>query len=215
MVDSLQGLFGGGQGGGERVDRQAARQERRAERQAQRSMRDDPAAMQRAQDFHQRYTTGPNTQGYDPREAYEMYQRVGQEATPQQMQTALQQTVQNMTPQQRAEFGQMLQQRQQGHGTATMPGGQSGGDPGTGGLLGMIGNVFHGGQGQTPALPTDHEGFLTHLFGGGQSTAPAAQPRDEQGSVFPGFLDNPLAKVVMGGVAAYGAKQIADQYSKR
>lgn len=146
-----------------------------------------------------------------------MYQQVRQDATPQQMQTALQQTVQNMTPNQRAEFGQMLQQRQQGTGTVTIPAGQSGTDPGTGGLLGMIGNLFHGGQGQTPAPPTDHEDFLSHLFGGGQTASSAPQPRDadDQGSVFPGFLDNPLAKVVMGGVAAYGAKQIADQYIQR
>jgi len=174
--------------------------------------------MQRGQDFYNRYTSGANTQGYDPGEAYEMYQRVGQEASPQQMQTALQQTVQNMTPQQRAEFGQMLQQRQQGTGTVSMAGGQSGGDPGTGGLLGMIGNLFHGGQGQTPAPPTDHEGFLTHLFGGGQAASPSqARPRDadDQGSIFPGALDNPLAKVLVGGIAAYGAKQIADQYNKR
>jgi len=216
MMDSLQGLFGGGQGqgGGDRAERQAARQERRAERQQWRSMREDPAAMQRGQDFYQRYTTGANTQGYDPREAYEMYQRVGQEATPQQMQTALQQTVQNMTPQQRAEFGQMLQQRQRGQGTMTMPPGQ---DPGTGGLLGMIGNLFHGGSQDQPAPPTDHEGFLTHLFGGGQPAPAPSSPRaaDDQGSIFPGALDNPLAKVLIGGIAAYGAKQIADQYNKR
>jgi hypothetical protein len=143
-----------------------------------------------------------------------MYQRVGQEATPQQMQAALQQTVQNMTPQQRAEFGQLLQQRQPGTGTVTMPPGQ---DPGTGGLLGMIGNLLHGGSQGQPAPPTDHEGFLTHLFGGGQP-APAPSSRhgaDDQGSVFPGALDNPLAKVLIGGIAAYGANQIADQYSQR
>jgi hypothetical protein len=128
----------------------------------------------------------------------------------------LQQTVQNMTPQQRAEFDQMLQQRQHGQGTALMPQGQAGADPGTGGLLGKIGDLFHGGQGQ-PAPPTDHEGFLTHLFGGGQPATATPQPQaaSDQGSIFPGFLDNPLAKVVIGGVAAYGAKQIADQYSKR
>jgi hypothetical protein len=214
--DALQGLFGGGGsggGGGDRADRQAARQERRAERQAQRSLHQDPALRQQAQDFAQRSTTGDNTQGYDAREAYQMYQQVGQDATPQQMQSALHQTVQNMTPNQRAEFGQMLQQRQHGQGTVRIPGGQAGGDPGTGGLLGMIGNLFSGGQGQA-APPTDHEGFLTHLFGGGQAPAPAPQS-SAQGDVFPGFLDNPLAKVLMGGVAAYGAKQIADQYSRR
>jgi len=212
-MDALQGLFGGGgQGGGDRADRQAARQERRAERQAQRSLHQDPALRQRAQDFYQRYTTGDNTQGYDPREAYQMYQQVGQDATPQQMQTALQQTVQNMTPNQRAEFGQMLQQRQQGRGMVTIPGGQSGADPGTGGLLGMIGNLFSGGSQGQPAPPTDHEGFLGHLFGGGQATAPQPQGSSD---VFPGMLDNPLAKVLIGGIAAYGTKQIADQYERR
>jgi hypothetical protein len=219
MVDALQGLFGGGQGGGggDRADRQAARQERRAERQQQRSLHQDPALRQHAQDFYQRYTTGDNTQGYDPREAYQMYQQVGQDATPHQMQTALQQTVQNMTPQQRAEFDQMLQQRQRGQGAVTIPRGAAGTDPGTGGLLGKIGELFHGGSQGQPAPPTDHDGFLTHLFGGGQP-APAPSTRqdaDDHGSVFPGFLDNPLAKVVMGGVAAYGAKQIADQYNQR
>jgi hypothetical protein len=216
-VDALQGLFGGGGsgGGGDRADRQAARQERRSERQAQRSLHQDPALRQQAQDFAQRYMTGDNTQGYDAREAYQMYRQVGQDATPQQMQTALHQTVDHMNPQQRAEFGQMLQQRQHGQGTVSIPSGQAGGDPGTGGLLGMIGNLFHGGQGQTPAPPTDHEGFLGHLFGGGRAAPTPQQTGGQQRDVFPGMLDNPLAKVLMGGIAAYGAKQIADQYERR
>jgi hypothetical protein len=215
-MDALQGLFGGGnQSGGDRADRQAARQERRAERQAQRSLHQDPALRQQAQDFYQRYSTGDNAEGYDPGEAYQMYRQVGQDATPQQMQTALHQTVQNMTPNQRAEFAQMLQQRQRGQGEVTIPRGQSGSDPGTGGLLGMIGNLFSGGQGQAPAPPTDHEGFLTHLFGGGKTATPTPQSRQsDQGSIFPGALDNPLAKVLIGGIAAYGAKQIADQYER-
>jgi len=214
-MDALQGLFGGGgQGGGDRAERQAARQERRAERQAQRSLHQDPALRQQAQDFYQRYTTGDPSQGYDAREAYQMYRQVGQDATPQQMQTALQQTVEHMNPQQRAEFGQMLQQRQQGRGMQSIPSGQTGGDPGAGGLLGMIGQLFSGGQGQAPAPPTDHEGFLGHLFGGGQPATPP-QTGGQQGDVFPGMLDNPLAKVLMGGIAAYGAKQIADQYERR
>jgi hypothetical protein len=209
-MDALQGLFGGGSGGGgDRADRQAARQEWRAERQAQRSLHHDPALRQQAHDFSQRYMTGANTEGYDAREAYQMYQQVGQDATPQQMQTALQQTVEHMNPQQRAEFGQMLR-----HGMVTIPGGQSGADPGAGGLLGMIGQLFSGGGQGQPAPPTDHEGFLGHLFGGGQPT-PAPRTSSAQSDVFPGMLDNPLAKVLMGGIAAYGAKQIADQYERR
>ncbi|HET7095434.1 MAG TPA: hypothetical protein VFI22_18225 [Thermomicrobiales bacterium] len=220
MSDSLKGLFGGGDqagGGDRRAARQADREARREARQQQRSMRDDPEARQRAHEFYNRYTTGNPAEGYDTREAYQMYKQAAHEATPQQMQKALQQTVQNMTPDQRAEFNQMLQQRQRGQGTVDIPRQ----DPGAGGLLDTIGSMFGGGQ--TAAAQTTHDvddgGFLGHLFGHGAQPAPQAAPpqrqNEDQGSIFPGFLDNPLAKVIMGGVAAYAAKEIADQYTKK
>jgi hypothetical protein len=223
MSDSLQGLFGGGnqgggQGGDNRAERQAERQARRAQRQEWRSMKDNPDVRQHMQDFYNRYTTGNPAEGYTTQEAYQAYQQAAQEATPQQMQTALQQTVHNMTPDQRAEFNQMLQQRQRGQGTVNIPRQ----DPGTGNVLDTIGSIFGGGQTAPAAQPT-HDvgdgGFLGHLFGHGQpaaAPAPPAQPQNQdEGSIFPGFLDNPLAKVLMGGVAAYAAKQVADQYDKR
>ncbi len=225
MTDSLKGLFGGGDqgGGGDRAERQAERQARRAQRQEWRSMKDNPDVQQRMQDFYNRYTTGHPAEGYTTQEAYQAYQQAAQEATPQQMQKALQQTVQNMTPDQRAEFNQMLQQRQRGQGTVNIPRQ----DPGPGGLLDTIGSLFGASaatQAAQPAPPV-HDvgdgGFLGHLFGHGQQQAPqpalqqAQQQSGDEGSIFPGFLDNPLAKVIMGGVAAYAAKEIADQYNKK
>ena len=221
MVDSLQGLFGGGggQGGGGgdmRAQRQADRQARRDARQEWRSMKDNPDVQQHMQDFYNRYTNGDPSQGYTTHEAYQAYQQAAHDATPQQMQTALQQTVQNMSPDQRAEFNQMLQQRQRGQGTVNIPRQ----DPGTGGLLGTIGSLFSGEQAPTAQThDVGDGGFLGHIFGHGSQiqaqAQPAAQQSDDQGSVFPGFLDNPLAKVVMGGVAAYAATQIADQYDNK
>jgi hypothetical protein len=231
MTDSLQGLFGGGGdqgggggGGGDRAERQAERQARRAQRQEWRSMKDNPDVRQHMQDFYNRYTTGNPAEGYTTQEAYQAYQQAAQEATPQQMQKALQQTVHNMTPDQRAEFNQMLQQRQRGQGTVNIPRGQ---DPGAGSVLDVLGSLF-GAPAATQAAqpaPSVHDvgdgGFLGHLFGHGQQQAPQPPPQQAQqqsgdeGSIFPGFLDNPLAKVIMGGVAAYAAKEIADQYNKR
>ena len=217
MVDSLKGLFGGGEQEQPGMGVAGDRAGRREERAARRSLRHDPEMRQRAQDFHSRYTTGDPSQGYDAREAWDMYQHARQEATPEQMQRAMEKTVTQMTPSQRAQFAQMLEERQRGQGMTDIPRRSDTADPGPGGLLGMLHGFLGGGQ---PSRADEPEGgMLGSLFGGDSGAArpprrdqtAQGQPED-QGSIFPGFLDNPLAKVLVGGIAAYAAKEIADQH---
>lgn len=89
-MSGTQGLFGGGTAG----DEQKAK----------------------AQDFINRYQTGKPTEGVSEEEAIEQLQAVAKVATPEQMQAAFKQSVANLPDDERAQFNQMLQDRQAGTG---------------------------------------------------------------------------------------------------
>ncbi len=86
----VQGLFGGG----------AAGDEEKA----------------KAEDFINRYQTGKPSEGYTEQEAIEQLQAASKVATPEQMRTALKESVANLPEDERAQFNQMLQDRQAGTG---------------------------------------------------------------------------------------------------
>lgn len=192
-----------------RAERQAAREERRAgkdggdgqaasreeRRAARQALRDDPQMRARAQDFVSRYTAGDPREGYDDQEAVEMFERVREEATPEEMQAALRDTVRNMTPAQRQQFEQLLGA---GGGGARMGiGGGSGGglDDLLGGLLGggamaggstggspfgsLLGGLLGGAGQPMPAYERSSSdpigGMLGALMGGGQANPYAGQ----------------------------------------
>lgn len=207
MIDSLLG------GGND--DREA----RRAERQARRSMRHDPELRQQAEQFHARHVSPDPNETNSPADIWKMFQQVQHDATPDQMQTAMQKTIDSLTPEQRAELGKLLQQ---GGKPAAAP---TAGAAGAGGLLGMLQGALGAGA---PAEAGHGGSVLDTIFGqsghaghGGHvpvpvPSQPAPQPaaKDDE-SLFPGFLDNPLAKIVLGGIAAYGAKTVADAYKQQ
>lgn len=204
MIDSLLG-------GGGNDDREA----RRAERQARRSMRHDPELQQQAEQFHARHVSPDPNETNAPGDIWSMFQQVQHDATPDQMQSAVQKTIDSLTPEQRADLGKLLQQ---GGQTAAVP---TAGAAGAGGLLGMLQGAIGTGA---PAGAEHGGGILDTIFGhGGHAAAPVPAPsqpapqpaaKDDE-SLFPGFLNNPLAKVVLGGIAAYGAKTVADAYKQQ
>src|SRR5262245_6741579 len=113
MGREMKGLFGGGdsQEAPARHDRHDRHdRDDREDREARRERR------HRERDFVDRYTTGDPTQGYSAEEAVEQFRRVAQHASPEVLQRAAQQTMSNMTDEQRAEFGKMLEQRRAGQG---------------------------------------------------------------------------------------------------
>lgn len=124
---STQGLFGGGAAGDEQK--------------------------KKAEDFISRYQTGKPTEGYTEEEALDQLQQVAKVASPEQMQAAFKQSVANLPEDERAQFNQMLQQRQAGAGMidiersgerkATEGRGGGGGDD-SAGLDDILGGILGG-----------------------------------------------------------------------
>lgn len=194
MSDEIKGLFGGGNDDpDERIKKIGV----------------DPGE---AKSFVSRYLDGDPSQGYGDDEAVANFQRVAQNASPDQMQRATRQALEHMNPSQRSDFAKMLQQRQASGGnvpiqqagdrTASGGGGDMGIDDILGGLLGGGGG---GGLG----------GILGGLLGGGDDSArpqTGAQSGDG-GGMFGGLgdlLSSPAGKALIGGIAAYGMKEILD-----
>ena len=164
-----------------------------------------------AQDFINRFEQGPIDQGYSDEEAYDHFSRVSQHADPDTMQRAAEQTFSRMSPQERAQFAQLMQQQMGGQGggfsddpreMAGMvarvqkenPGGLASlfGGGGGGGLGGMLGGLLGGGG------SSGGGGGLGGLMGGGSGG----------GGGGGGLLGGTLGKVAMGGIAAYAMKEL-------
>lgn len=180
MDTMLKGLFGGGDDSGQK--------------------------QQQAQDFANRVQQGPIDQGYTEQEAAQHFQNVAQNADSATIQQAAEQTINRMSPDQRQQFGQMLQQRVGGQQSGDIsndprqmasmvsqihqqdPGGLAsmfGGGGGGGGIMGALGGLLGGGGGSSGG---------GGIMGGGNS-----------GGGFPGGT---LGKVAMGGIAAYAMNSI-------
>jgi hypothetical protein len=193
MDNALKGLFGGGTSTSGNADARGA-----------------------AHDFIQRVTTGDQTQGYSDEEAHAAVQHVMQHASPDTMNRAIQQSVNNLSEEQRGQFAQMLQQRQaQGRtsGSAGANGGpiiqQSGGGTSNsgGGLGDILGGLMGGGSG----------GLLGGLLGGNggqaQTQTGSTQGQSNQGGMFGSLgeiMSSPVGKAVMAGAAAFAMKEMMD-----
>ena len=276
MSDMLKGLFGGGDGEAQNpadaaahvvgdAGHKAAREARRAERAARKALspEDRDHLTAQANDFVQRYTTGGPAEGYTGEEALKNFLAVSEYASPEQLQRATQQAVANLPSDQRAAFGKMLEERQQGTGLVDIQrsgqtsqgaggaaaGGAAGGDLFGSILGGLLGAPAGGGGaapqgggalgdilGQMMGAPSTHGqqgGDLTDILGslmgtptqqpqagglgdilgqmmGGAQAQQAPQPEAKGG----GLMDNPMTKMVLGGIAAYAMKEILANATK-
>jgi hypothetical protein len=155
---------------------------------------DDDRRRGRAQDFISRFEQGAPHEGYTDEEALHNYQQVAGRMSPQEMEEAAAETYQRMSPQDRMQLAQVMQQRagmqfdqgamddprmlarataqyqqQDPNGLAGLFGG------GGGGLGSMLGGAMGGGSSR----------------GGGND-----------------LLGNPLAKAAVGGIAAMAMKRM-------
>lgn len=133
------------------------------------------------QDFVNRYQQGPPSEGYSDQEVLNRYQQVAPQLPPADYQQAAQEAFARMTPEQRMQFAQYVQQQAQQQGTM-LPGFQQGAaanyqDPQT------LARAMTQAHQQQPDL-------LQSLLGSG------------------GALSNPLAKAALAGVAAIAAQRI-------
>jgi hypothetical protein len=150
---------------------------------------DDARRQTHASDFVQRYETGLPHEGYSDEEAVHNYRQVASRLSPQQYEEAAGATFGRMSKEERRELRHEMKQRSGGrfaidsddpHEMARAAAQYHQQDQGGGGLAGLFG------------------------LGGGQSQAGYGQQSAQQGSM----LDNPLAKVAMGGIAAMAMKKM-------
>lgn len=199
--NELKGLFGGGAAGEPATPGAMANAEprRRGGRRGgggggggRRRRRMSADEMVQAQDYINRYQTGHPAEGFSSDEAVGYLRQLRGEVPPEVLQRAAVQSVQNLPPDQRKAFAEMLERRRAGTGMVTIErtgqthavegrGAPQGGDDPLGGLFG---GLFGGGAGQPMPQPAPGGsgmddmlgGLLGTLLGGGM-----AQPQPQSG----------------------------------
>ena len=138
-------------------------------------------------DFVNRYEQGHPSEGYSDQEVVDRYRDVAHAVPPDQYAQAAQEALARLSPEERAEFVKMLQERVRARG-ATLPR-QVEADPGAlGGVLTDLHN--------TP-------GRLRDILGGG-----SAQPQAAGSSPLAGMFASPLAKAALAGITAMIVKRV-------
>jgi len=138
-------------------------------------------------DFVNRYEQGHPAEGYSDQEVADRYRDVAHAVPPDQYAQAAQEALARLSPEERAEFVKMLQERAQSKGVALPK--QVGSDPKD---LGQVVTDLH----QVP-------GRLRDLLGGGGS-----QGQTAGSSPLAGMLSSPLAKTALAGIAAMVVKRV-------
>jgi hypothetical protein len=138
-------------------------------------------------DFVNRYEQGHPAEGYSDQEVADRYRDVAHAVPPDQYAQAAQEALARLSPEERAEFVKMLQERAQSKGVALPK--QVGSDPKA---LGQVVTDLH-------QLP----GRLRDLLGGGGS-----QGQTAGSSPLAGMLASPLAKAALAGIAAMVVKRV-------
>jgi hypothetical protein len=138
-------------------------------------------------DFVSRYEQGHPSEGYSDQEVVERYRDVAHAVPPDQYAQAAQEALARLSPQERAAFVTMLQERAQARGAALPQ--QIGSEPWD---LGQVLTNLH----QKP-------GQLRDLLGGGE-----AQARAEGSSAITNILASPLAKAALAGIAAMVVRRV-------
>jgi len=169
---------------------------------------DETVRQTQAKDFVNRFETGLPHEGYSDEEAVHNYRQVAGRISPQQFEEAAGETYGKMSKEQRKELRREMKQRSGGKfavdsddpremARATAQYHQQDADGGgLAGLFGMGGGQQQQPQGQGGGLG----GMIGGVLGGGQ------QQGAQQGGG--SMLDNPLAKVAMGGIAAMAMKKM-------
>ncbi|HEU5425058.1 MAG TPA: hypothetical protein VFU72_16065 [Nitrolancea sp.] len=140
---------------------------------------DQPQQKQDYQDFIKRYEQGTPGDGYSDQEVLNRYQQVAPELNQQQYLSAAEQAFQRMSPQERAQFAQYLEQqaRQNNLTVPQQPAQHYAQNPGA---LAQLTSQVH----------REQPGLLDQLLGGNG-----------------GGLNNPIAKAALAGIAAMAAKR--------
>jgi hypothetical protein len=203
----------------EQETRREARQQRNADAETRRNR----------SEFIERYTTGDPSEGFTTDEAIAHLREMRDELSPAEFRRAMQRTLEHLPPGQRDDFIKIMREYQSGAaepvtGAATAEsipvggvtageetahpaaaGARAGGDPFGGLLTGLMGGgaTGTGGVGVGDLLEDLTKGGLR-----APATAPGQQPTEAD---FRALLDSPLARAVLGGVAAFGLQEMEEK----
>src|SRR5262245_32813280 len=144
-------------------------------------------------DFVNRYEQGHPSEGYSDQEVMDRYRQVAHAVPPEQYAQAAQEALGRLSPEERAEFLAMLQERARTRG-AQLPS-QVGSNPAD---LGKVLTDLH-----------EKPGQLSDILGGGwsQVEAPAGSSPSAM-STISNVLASPLAKAALAGIAALVVKRV-------
>jgi hypothetical protein len=143
-------------------------------------------------DFVKRYEQGHPSDGYSDQEVVDRYSQVAHAVPPDQYTQAAQEALSRLSPEERAAFVKMLQERAAAKGVS-LPS-RVGAEPGD---LGQVLTGLH----QTPGRLRDILGG-----GGGDSGVPATQAGGP--SALTGLLASPLARAALAGITAMVVKKV-------
>lgn len=138
-------------------------------------------------DFVNRYEQGHPSEGYSDQEVVERYREVAHAVPADQYAQAAQEALARLSPEERAEFVKMLQERARARGAALPR--QVDANPG--GLGGVLTDLH-----KTP-------GRLQDILGGG-----GVQPQAAGSSPLGGLFASPLAKAALAGITAMIVKRV-------
>jgi len=140
-------------------------------------------------DFVNRYEQGSPSEGYSDQEVLKRYGEVSHAVPPDQYAKAAQEALGKLSPEERAAFVKMLQERAAALGVTLSP--KVAPEPKE---LGQVLTDLHGKPGQ-----------LRDMLGGG-----AAQPQEQASGSSPivDILKSPMAKAVLAGIAAMVVKRV-------
>jgi len=139
------------------------------------------------QDFVNRYEQGHPAEGYSDQEVIERYRDVSHAVPPDQYAQAAQEALARLSPEERAEFVKMPQERANARGVPLPP--RVGADPRD---LGQVVTELH-----------DKPGQLTDLLTGGSRS-----PQGSGTSPLSSVLASPVAKAALAGIAAMVVKRV-------
>jgi hypothetical protein len=186
---------------------------REARRQARAQRKADNEARRQRKEFNDRYMTGEPSEGFSTDEALAYLREMRDEMSPAEFRQAMKQTLEHLPPDQRDEAIAMMQ-RYKGGAASGATGAQPAAASQAAAAAGappaneaMFGNLLDSLMGSGAGTP-DAGAIFDDLRRGGLS-APASKsggkPTEED---FAALLNSPLARAVLGGVAAYGMQNM-------
>lgn len=198
----LKDLFGGDEPAAAGATAEAADPDREARREARRQRKADQEHRRTRDDFVERYTTGDPTEGFTTEEAIAHLREMREEMTPAEFRAAMQKTLEHLPPSQRDDFLAIMQQYkagQPGAGSATAAPAET-----RDAVADPFGSLLGGLMGGGAASGVDLGSVLDDLQRSGARAPSSGSGQAPTEADFRALLESPLARAVLGGVAAYG-----------